>query len=182
MKKITWWLVILLIFSMSTVFAEGMTKPKVVVLFSDTLTGSQQERLDVQKSFLNSLSKKLTANYTVALDEGFSDQLTATGFNEPILAERGDLVPLFKTQNVDYVILAYASDYVFNINGAGMSSSPDYIFSLRLKIIDVNQNKYLFDGQHYLPPRKSTNIKDHLEKLYIETEKTLTKVMPLLQK
>lgn len=180
MKKIAYLLVVLLSFSISIVSAETMTKPKVVVLFSDMLTGSQGERLEVKKSFLNNLSKKLTENYTVVLDEGFSDQLAAAGFNEPILAERGDLVPIFKSKNVDYVILAYASDYISNIKGAGLSVGADYIFSLRLKIVDVNQNKYLFDGQHFLPPRKSDNIKDHLGNLYIETEKTLTKVMPLL--
>lgn len=180
MKNIVCFIVVMiLVFSIGTVFAADTVKPKVVVLFHETFAESQKLKQEPNKIFLDNLTQRLSNNYNVILDGGFSDKLNAAGLSEPILAERGDLIPIFRAENVDYVIIIFGNNYANN--DVGYFSL--YRYYLQIKVIDVSQNKYLFNGQLNADRKDGTTLVGrYLAELYVETENTLRKVMPELRK
>lgn len=149
----------------------GEFKPVVAILYNQNIAANKSVRDNVKIMITGNAQAKLVRNYDVIVDHKYYEKLSDIGFNDAISADKNDITPIFAKDSIDYVIILDASNFATNVD----IYSPQYIYFLRMKIIDIKNNTYLFNGK-FTKEVEYKNTKEHMTSLNADMEKVLSTV------
>lgn len=123
---------------------ENKTKPVVATIYINNAKSTYDE--EIIKKLTERFNSKL-AMYNIVPGEKYVQKLNKIGVTDITVAERADLVQVFADEGVDYVVYAEVQPPIlkhwmsfFNVGVAATVTIP-------VKIIDVKNNKYLYNGK-----------------------------------
>lgn len=147
-KKVVCVLILVLLCSLSitfAVFAEDSKKPTVAVMLVNN--GKTTYDAELGKKINDNITAKLGSNYSLVSGNPFVEKLNKNGITDITTAERSDIVQAFTGENVDFVVYVELQPVLvkswvsfFNVGNACTVTLP-------LKIIDIPNNKYLYNGK-----------------------------------
>jgi hypothetical protein len=124
--------------------AESTAKPVVATIYINNAKSTYDA--EIAKKLTDRFNDKL-ALYDVRPGDKYVKKLNTAGVTDITTAERADLVQAFAGEGVDYVVYAEIQPPIlkewrsfFNIGVAATVTIP-------VKIIDVKNNKYLYNGK-----------------------------------
>lgn len=89
----------------------------------------------------------LLKNYNVIPGGRYIELLNKTGITDITTAERTDIIEVFKSENIDYVLFAELQPFVRKERITFFSYGIDMTGIVPIKIIDLKNNKYLYNGK-----------------------------------
>lgn len=123
---------------------SGNKKVNVALLYVNTAKTTYDDELNKKMtSNFNSLLK----NYNVIPGERYIELLNKSGISDITTAERSDIVQVFKGENIDYVLFAELQPFVRKERISFFSYGIDMTAIVPIKIIDLKNNKYLYNGK-----------------------------------
>lgn len=168
MRKVTILLLLVLLVFPSMVKAAP-EKPNIAVLYYDNLNSHKTIKSQSKSFYINKITEKFSQDYAITFDDQNIVRLNNAGITDPTTAERGDIIPVFKDDNLAYLIII---DMMPRIKFNGKTTSSQY-----LKIIDVINNKSLYNGKFQYPSRYAASM-GHTEELYKQNEEVLIRLLP----
>ncbi len=167
MRKIVG-LVMLIMFVLPTLVTAESAKPNIAIIYYDNLNSHKSIRSESENFYITKLTDRFSPNYTIFYDEQNKLKLENAGINDPATAERGDIISVFRNDNLSYIILIdMLPKVVFN----GKTTSSQY-----LKVIDVNDNKTLYNGKFQYQSRYASSM-GHTGELFKQTEEVLIRLL-----
>jgi hypothetical protein len=129
----------------SVLAEDTANKPNIVLVYSNN-TGNTS--LNYDGDLANKLQDRFTAlfssKYNVIIGSPYSKQLQDAGIMNLSTTERIDIIPYFKKDNIQYIVI-FELEPVF-VSDANQSYQIK-MGLVHLKIIDVNKNSYLYNGE-----------------------------------
>lgn len=153
MKKILLCLFSLLLIANICFAAEAPTtdgqkvetkKVSVALLYVNNAKSTYDD--EINKKMMGNFDS-LLKNYTVIPGERYIELLNKTGIADITTAERTDIVEVFKGENIDYVLFAEIQPFVRKERIAFFSYGIDMTAIVPIKIIELKNNKYLYNGK-----------------------------------
>jgi len=176
----------LLIFTFSICSAESVeqentTKRSIVFIYDNNMgktSPSKSSDKDIKTELQNRFVQTFSGSYAVVLGDEYLKKIKESGMMDLSIAERADIIPFFKNDNISYVVIFESlpmnsvTSSVTTTGYKGMpitipySNSTSYV---HLKIIDVQLDKYLYNGKFsYNSTWASTS--GHITKCYKDAE------------
>jgi hypothetical protein len=128
----------------SDIAAPAPEKCKVALLYINNTKSTYDDEIDKK---MNDNFKKLLSNYEIIPGGKYIELLSKNGFTDISTAERSDLVDVFKNENIDYVIYAEIQPFIRKEKITFFTYGIDMTAIVPLKIIDIKNNKYLYNGK-----------------------------------
>lgn len=132
-----------LLLMISNIATAQDTKPNIAVIYSDEYSDlSKSTKAEHKQIFLAKLNDTFSQNYNIIINDSNTEKLFDMGLTDFLTAERADVINALP--GYDYIVLI---DIPRRTKKTGWFE-PDKITSfLHLKIIDVNNNKTLYNGK-----------------------------------
>lgn len=128
----------------SNVTTEVKPKPIVATIYINNAKSTYDDELT--KKLTDRFNSKLTM-YDLRVGDKYVEKLTKIGVTDITVAERSDIVQAFSDEGIDYVVYAEIQPPIlkhwmsfFNVGVAATVTIP-------VKIIDIKNNKYLYNGK-----------------------------------
>lgn len=109
---------------------------------------------NAKTTYDNELNKKIMDNfdqllkqYNVIPGQRYIELLNKTGISDITTAERGDIIEVFKGEDIDYVLFAELQPFVRKERYTFFTQGIDMTAIMPVKIIDLKSNKYLYNGK-----------------------------------
>lgn len=109
---------------------------------------------NAKTTYDNELNKKMMdnfdsvlKNYNVVPGARYIDLLGKAGITDITTAERSDIMEVFKGENVDYVVFVELEPFVRKEKFTVFTQGIDMTAIVPVKIIDLKNNKYLYNGK-----------------------------------
>ena len=171
---ITWILGALIFCSSITAYAAENSiseiKPTIAILFPDY---GENAKLPIQKfnrpKILGDIIAKFSPKYNIFLDDKKVEAMRATGMQDLTAAERGDIISFYKNDNVDFIII---------IDMAPTQVVTYMTTSLQLKVIDLKNNNYFYNGKQSYTSRWA-GMDGHYKELNKQIVAQLVKIFPM---
>ena len=149
-KKMVCIFLMLVMLIPSFVFAAEQTvvmdqKATVALLFVNNAKSTFDN--DVSKKMTDNFSKILNGKYTVISGDRYIERLNKTGITDITTAERSDIVEAFKGDKIDFVLFAEVQPFIRKEKITLFTYGKDMTAIVPLKIIDLVNNKYLYNGK-----------------------------------
>jgi len=120
------------------------TKVTVALLYVNNAKSTYDDELNNKmKGNFDSLLK----NYNVIPGGRYIELLNKAGIADITTAERTDIIEVFKGQNIDYVLFAELQPFVRKERITFFTYGIDITAIVPIKIIDLKNNKYLYNGK-----------------------------------
>lgn len=166
---------------------QKMDLPNVAVLYVNN--GKTTYDKEIDQSVLGNLAKCIPSNrYNYLSGESYLDKLGQMGITDISTAERGDIIDAFADSAVDYVVFVEVQPFVVRDKFTLFSLGKDVSTVVPLKIIDLTNKKYLYNGKFTEKAsastvfgglgNKSVALKA-IEKINKEIEQVLSTRLPL---
>lgn len=120
-------------------------KATVALLFVNNAKSTYDS--DVSKKMMDNFSKLLSGKYNVIPGERYIERLNKTGIQDITTAERSDIIEAFKGDSIDYVLYAEVQPFLRKERITFFTYGIDITAIVPLKIIDLANNKYLYNGK-----------------------------------
>jgi hypothetical protein len=159
LKKIFLLMSILVFAVTSIVYAAvpNTTKPNVVVMYLNN--AKTKFNGDVDQSILSNLAKCITADKYEYIDgKPYIEKLNKVGIVDISTAERSDIVDSLEGENIDYVVFVEVQPFVRKEKVHFFNYGIEMTSQVPFKIIDVVNNKYLYNGKFVEQGDKSTSL------------------------
>ncbi len=115
-------------------------KNVAVIINVNTVKGFDAHSIGKAKGiFYDKFKEALTPSYKIIPGDSFSSQLSSSGFINAFSTEKAELVPIFKKENVHYLVLVDVNTQVI-LSLFSMTRTSN----IGVKIIDVSKDKYLY--------------------------------------
>jgi hypothetical protein len=122
----------------------GATKTKVALLYVNTAKATYDAEIDTK---FNDNFKTILSNYDVVPGTKYIELLNKNGIADITTAERTDIVSAFKDENIDYVVYCEVQPFVRKERFTFFTYGLDMTAVVPIKIIDIKNNKYLYNGK-----------------------------------
>ena len=129
----------------SGIFAEETSKPVVAILFVNNAKTTYDA--DLGEKITDRIKDKLERKFDLRQGKTYMEKLNKIGITDLTTAERSDVADVLQNEGIDYVVYVELQPVIvkswesfFNIGTAATVTVP-------LKIIDVANNKYLYNGK-----------------------------------
>lgn len=183
MKK-TLLLIITMFVLVSTCFANSelpeqpSSKTTISILYSDTTldTGIKTKQL-AKTQILGSTVEKFSSKYNMLLDDKHIQILYESGTQEISTVERRDIISSFSDTPTDYIVIIDVLP--LTALSVGNFAPYAYMTTMQLKIIDVKNDKYLYNGKIFYKPKASASLKGCYGELNKQLNTVLLKYFPL---
>ena len=145
-------LTLLLSFACTTAFAAQLSaksetataKPVVATIYVNNAKSTYDDELSQN---LSSRFNKRLSQFTLRNDPQFKERLSKFGVTDISMAERSDIVQVFDGENIDYIVYAEIQPPILNSWVSMFNQGVKATVTIPLKIIDVKNNKYLYNGK-----------------------------------
>ncbi|MGM9529526.1 MAG: hypothetical protein ACI3XH_05950 [Phascolarctobacterium sp.] len=145
MKKLVFLLVALFVTMMSCV-AWAAEKPTVAVMYVNHAETKYDAEID--SYMLGELQKMVPAtNYNYVDGAGLVYKLNQIGITDISTAERADIIDALEGEKVDYVLYCEIQPFVRKEKVHMFNYGIEMTTQVPIKIIDVKNNKYLYNGK-----------------------------------
>lgn len=122
-----------------------MQKVSIAVLYSDNTSNSGPAgKREAKNIIVGDLVKKFSSQYNIFLADKNLQEINAAGIQDLATTERADIISFFKSDPVDYIVTI---DILPHQKNEAFLFYPNTTPSLHFKIIDIKNNKYLFNGK-----------------------------------
>jgi len=180
MKKILTVMITFLILFSGHVFAsESAEKPTLVFIYANNMgKTSPGPNYDdsIKKKLYERFTKSFSPTYNIIIDDKYLRQMHDAGMNDLSSSERADILPFFKNQNISYVVIFEMEPAVI---ATSLFTASESILA-QLKLIDVNNNTYLYNGKFTDSFGPFDSITDSVMSMYKEavTKVLVPKLLP----
>lgn len=125
---------------------QKMDLPNVAVLYVNN--GKTTYDKEIDQSVLGNLAKCIPSNrYNYLSGESYLAKLGQMGITDISTAERADIIDAFADSAVDYVVFVEVQPFVVRDKFTLFSLGKDVSTVVPLKIIDLTNKKYLYNGK-----------------------------------
>ncbi|HWQ61885.1 MAG TPA: hypothetical protein VN521_06210 [Negativicutes bacterium] len=125
--------------------ADDGKKPRVALLYVNNAKTTYDE--DLNKKMLDNFKSLLGDNRIIVSGEPYLERLNKAGMSDITTAEREDITGAFKGDDVDYVLYAELQPFVRKQRITFFTIGIDMTAIVPVKIIDLKNNKYLYNGK-----------------------------------
>ncbi|CVK20757.1 hypothetical protein [Sporomusa sphaeroides] len=123
---------------------NSLLKPTIAVLYADNTANSKAPgKAKAKKFIMGSTIERFSSHYNIFLNDEHIETMNANGIQDLSTAERGDIIASFNDNPPDFIVIIDIlphQSYSFLLYSETTAS-------LQLKIIDVSNNKYLYNGK-----------------------------------
>ena len=164
-KRIFYCLIFSFLISFSLVSAAGITetadtagnaKPTVALLFVNNATTTYDPELTAR--MMDNFDALLKNKYVIIPGARYIDLLHKAGISDITTAERGDIMEVFKGENIDFVLYAELQPFLRKERYTFFTQGIDMTAVVPVKIIGLKENKYLYNGKFTEFSRDSTSF------------------------
>lgn len=121
-------------------------KPRVAVMYVNNAKTKYDTELD--QNLLGNLHNCLPPDkYVYVEGKTYLDKLNKMGIVDVATAERADIVDCLKGEDIDYAIFLEAQPFIRKEKMSLFSYGIEMTAVLPFKIIDIENNKYLYNGK-----------------------------------
>lgn len=119
---------------------------KVGLVYANKAKTTYDDEIDYK--ILEAVIKQIKPNDHILVDSTkVLADLDAMGINDLAMAERTDLMDSLKNSNVDYAIIIQVDPFIRKERMAVMRRTIEMTSSIPVKIVDVQANRYLYNGK-----------------------------------
>lgn len=182
----------LLALSAATVFAEDLpatadskpAKPVVATIYINNAKSTYDA--EISKALADRFNAKL-APFTLQNDPRFVERLNKVGVTDISMAERDDILQVFTGENIDYIVYAEIQPPILNSWISMFNQGVKATVTLPVKIIDVKNRKYLYNGKFTETADNSAvfggvgtkaAVVKALDQIFIKTDEVLINRLP----
>lgn len=123
---------------------ENKTKPVVATIYINNAKSTYDA--EIMKKITERFNAKL-GSYNVVTGEKYVEKLNKIGVTDITVAERTDIVQVFADEGVDYVVYAEVQPPIFKQWVSFFNVGVAATVTIPVKIIDIKNNKYLYNGK-----------------------------------
>lgn len=158
MKKVVFLMLTVLITLFSvTAFAAPVEKPNVVVMYLNN--AKTKFDADIDQSVLAALAKNIAPeNYNYIDGAQYVEKLNKMGIVDISTAERSDIVDSLEGEDIDYAIFVEIQPMVRKEKIHFFNYGIEMTTQIPFKIIDIVNNKYLYNGKFVEKGEDSTVV------------------------
>jgi len=121
-------------------------RPKVVVLYLNNAKTTYNDEVD--KNILGNLGQTLPdTKYNLISGEPYLEKLNKMGIMDLSSAERSDIVTVFQGEDIDYCVFLEIEPFIMRDKVTYFTVGKDITAVIPFKIIDLVNNKYLYNGK-----------------------------------
>ena len=120
--------------------------PKVAVLYVNNAKTSYDDEID--QLLLGNLAKSISSDKYQYIDGApYLERLSKIGIVDLTTAERADIVAAFSGDDVDYVVFMELEPFIRKDKMTFFTIGKEMTATLPLKVIDLLNNRYLYNGK-----------------------------------
>ncbi|MGL5206247.1 MAG: hypothetical protein ACRC8T_01870 [Acidaminococcaceae bacterium] len=120
--------------------------PKVVVLYVNNSKSTYDDEVD--KNIKSNLAKAISPEkYLMIEGSPYVEKLKKAGITDIATAERADVISAFAGDDLDYVIFLEVQPFVARDKMTFFTIGKDVTATVPFKMIDVVNNRYLYNGK-----------------------------------
>lgn len=157
-KKLVFLMLMVLVTLFSvTAFAAPTEKPNVVVMYLNNAKTKFDK--DIDQSVLSALAKNVAPDKYNYIDGAqYIEKLNKMGIVDISTAERSDIVDSLEGENIDYAVFVEIQPMVRKEKMHFFNYGIEMTTQIPFKIIDVVNNKYLYNGKFVEKGEDSTSF------------------------
>ena len=149
-------LLLLAVSSVANAAVPNSTKPNVAVLYLNNAKTKFDGEID--RAVLGNLARNIPATKYEYIDgKQYIEKLNKIGIVDISTAERSDIVESLEGENIDYVVFMEVQPFVRKEKVHAFNYGIEMTTQVPFKIIDVLNNKYLYNGKFVEQGAKSTS-------------------------
>ncbi|HWR38078.1 MAG TPA: hypothetical protein VN611_01140 [Patescibacteria group bacterium] len=141
---VAWTILLTLTFAVAA-FAAESEKPAIAVLFVNNAKTTYDDELG--KKITDNINSTLSSKYTLVPGKPFVEKLAKLGITDLSTAERNDISEAFKSESINFVIYIELQPVLIKSWESFFNQGTAATVTLPLKVIDLSQNKYLYNGK-----------------------------------
>lgn len=119
-------------------------KPVVATIYINNAKSTYDE--EITKKLTERFNAKLQ-NYEIRPGDKYIEKLTKAGVTDITTAERSDIVQAFANEGIDYVVYAEVQPPILKSWISFFNQGIAATVTIPVKIIDLKNNKYLYNGK-----------------------------------
>ncbi|MBP2627390.1 MAG: hypothetical protein H6Q68_2101 [Firmicutes bacterium] len=139
----------------NSTFAHERTKASVSVIFINNAKTTYDDELTNKIS--NWMNGKVEGLYNINPNTQPLTKLKALGFEDIAIIEKKDLVEAFADNHTDYIVYAGLQPFARKEKIHVFTYGKDMTATMMLKIVDVPNNKYLYNGKFIIKGSDSSS-------------------------
>jgi hypothetical protein len=194
MKKLIVLVLLLMAFvSVSICSASGdndnnQIPQKKTVAFLFVNNGNTNCNDAVNKLMMKDIQDRLSGNYQLVDGDKYIERLNKFGISDISTAERSDIVQAFKNEHIDYVVYAEIQPVAIKHWISYFNQGANAILTVPFKIIDVSNDKYLYNGKFIKDADNSSTfggvgtkaaVIAALDKVFVQMNEVLSARIPI---
>ena len=120
--------------------------PKVVILYVNNAKSTYDDEVD--KKIKTNLEKAISPEkYLIIEGAPYIEKLKKAGIVDIATAERADIIAAFAGEDIDYVVFLEVQPFIARDKMTFFTIGKDITATVPFKMIDVVNNKYLYNGK-----------------------------------
>ena len=120
--------------------------PKVVILYVNNAKSTYDDEVD--KKIKTNLEKTISPEkYLIIEGAPYIEKLKKAGIVDIATAERADIIAAFAGEDIDYVVFLEVQPFIARDKMTFFTIGKDITATVPFKMIDVVNNKYLYNGK-----------------------------------
>lgn len=126
--------------------AKQANMPKVVVLYVNNAKSTYDDEVDA--NIKTNLTKSISPEkYLVIEGAPYVEKLKKAGITDIATAERADIISAFTGEDIDYVVFLEVQPFIARDKITFFTIGKDVTATVPFKMIDIVNNKYLYNGK-----------------------------------
>lgn len=163
---------------------ETKAKPVVATIFVNNAKTTYDD--DITKKLTDRFNAKLVI-YEVRPGGRYVEKLSKMGVTDVTVAERADIVQAFTGEGIDYLVYAEVQPLIRKEWMSMFNYGYDIVVVIPVKIVDIKNNKYLYNGKFIEQADNSAVIGNvgtkagvlkAMDQIFTKTDEVLTSRLP----
>ncbi len=134
---------------------QESTKARVALMYVNNAKATYDDEINKK---MNDNFDTILKQYKIIPGQRYVEMLNKIGINDITTAERGDIIGVFKGEDIDYVLYVEIQPFVRKERITFFTYGIDITAIVPVKIIDLKGNKYLYNGKFTEFARDSSMI------------------------
>ena len=126
--------------------AKQANMPKVVILYVNNAKSTYDDEVDT--NIKTNLAKAISPDKYLTIDGApYIEKLKKAGTTDIATAERADIISAFAGEDIDYVVFLEVQPFIARDKMTFFTIGKDVTATVPFKMIDLINNKYLYNGK-----------------------------------